>query len=70
MPAFYDGTKGMSIPKIPPVGERLDRPRYERTPPRQVPGAELMDALVGAAKRRGLRRATARPAQPHPGGRT
>ncbi len=31
---------------------KLDRPRYERTPPRQVPGAELMDALITAAKRR------------------
>jgi site-specific recombinase XerD len=31
---------------------RLDRPRYERTPPAQVPGAELMDTLVEAAKRR------------------
>jgi site-specific recombinase XerD len=31
---------------------KLDRPRYERTPPRQVPGTELMDALVEAAKRR------------------
>ena len=31
---------------------RLDRPRYERTPPRQVPGPELMDALLEAAKRR------------------
>ena len=31
---------------------RLDRPRYERTPPRQVPGPELMDALIEAAKRR------------------
>jgi site-specific recombinase XerD len=31
---------------------KLDRPRYERTPPRQVPGAELMDALIAAAKRR------------------
>ena len=27
-------------------------PRYERTAPRQVPGTELMDALVEAAKRR------------------
>jgi site-specific recombinase XerD len=31
---------------------RLDRPRYERTPPKQVPGTELMDALVEAAKQR------------------
>ena len=31
---------------------RLDRPRYERTPPKQVPGAELMDALIAAAKQR------------------
>jgi integrase/recombinase XerC len=31
---------------------KLDRPRYERTPPKQVPGAELMDALIGAAKQR------------------
>jgi site-specific recombinase XerC len=31
---------------------KLDRPRYERTPPRQVPGAEVMDALVEAAKQR------------------
>jgi site-specific recombinase XerD len=31
---------------------KLDRPRYERTPPRQVPGADLMDALITAAKRR------------------
>jgi site-specific recombinase XerD len=31
---------------------KLDRPRYERTPPKQVPGAELMDALLTAAKRR------------------
>jgi site-specific recombinase XerD len=31
---------------------RLDRPRYERTPPKQVPGTELMDALITAAKRR------------------
>ncbi len=31
---------------------KLDRPRYERTPPKQVPGAELMDALITAAKRR------------------
>ena len=31
---------------------KLDRPRYERTPPKQVPGTELMDALVAAAKER------------------
>jgi site-specific recombinase XerC len=31
---------------------KLDRPRYERTAPRQVPGAELMDTLITAAKRR------------------
>ena len=31
---------------------KLDRPRYERTPPTQVPGAELMDALIAAAKHR------------------
>jgi integrase/recombinase XerC len=31
---------------------KLDRPRYERTPPKQVPGAELMDALVAAARAR------------------
>jgi len=31
---------------------KLDRPRYERTPPTSVPGAELMDALISAAKRR------------------
>ena len=38
---------------------RLDRPRYERTPPKQVPGAELMDALVEAAKQRKRPRDTA-----------
>ena len=31
---------------------KLDRPRYERTAPKQVPGAALMDALVAAAKQR------------------
>src|SRR2546428_7360748 len=31
---------------------KLDRPRYERAPPTQVPGAELMDALIAAAKHR------------------
>ena len=31
---------------------KLDRPRYERTPPKQVPGTQLMDALIAAAKRR------------------
>src|SRR2546422_827464 len=31
---------------------KLDRPPHERTPPKQVPGAELMDALVEAAKQR------------------
>ena len=31
---------------------KLDRPRYERTPPRQVPGTELMDGLIAAAKAR------------------
>jgi len=31
---------------------KLDRPRYERTPPTQVPGAALMDALIDAAKQR------------------
>jgi integrase len=31
---------------------KLDRPPYERTAPRQAPGAELMDALIKAAKRR------------------
>jgi integrase/recombinase XerC len=31
---------------------KLDRPRYERMPPKQVPGPELMDALIGAAKQR------------------
>jgi len=38
---------------------KLDRPRYERTPPKQVPGAELMDALVEAAKQRKRPRDTA-----------
>jgi integrase len=31
---------------------KLDRPRYERTPPNQVPSVELMDAVIEAAKRR------------------
>lgn len=31
---------------------KLDRPRYERMPPTQVPGTALMDALIAAAKER------------------
>jgi len=31
---------------------KLDRPRYERTPPTQVPVGALMDALIAAAKER------------------